>query len=254
MTWYRWISHRPGRRLWFFSVCPNDCLQSEITISHKAASSRIVSHKATILNWLRVVVGLLPSWPQRSDFHWGRPSLFSTRESICFRLRSSRIRPADGPDQLSSLSGQSSSHLTTHRGKPPSTRHTWAKGFLLIKSHLEEMTSTRLLCLSICSSLPDLFCVWKLNSQIKLWWRASSGVLSLLRKTTRTRHLEPYLFFAEHKTPRHPHTCVAALSWAPHKFVRSREWIRRLNYSQDCWNTASGFEAKCQIVSWWNWF
>lgn len=70
------------------------------------------------------------------------------------------------------------------------------------------MTSTRLLCLSICSSLPDLFCVWKLNSQIKLWWRASSGVLSLLRKTTRTRHLRPYLFLAEHKnTPPSPHLC-----------------------------------------------
>lgn len=54
--------------------------------------------------------------------------------------------------------------LTTDRGKYPSIWHTWAKGFLLIKSHLEEMTGTRLLCLSICSSLSDLFCVWKLNS------------------------------------------------------------------------------------------
>lgn len=40
---------------------------------------------------------------------------------------------------------------------------------------------------------------------------------SLLRKTTRTRYLKPYLFFAEHKTPCHLHTCVLALSWAPHK-------------------------------------
>lgn len=57
-----------------------------------------------------------------------------------------------------------SESLTTHTGKYSSTRHTWAKGFLLIKNHLEQMTSTRLPCLSMCSSLSDLFCVWKLNS------------------------------------------------------------------------------------------
>lgn len=54
--------------------------------------------------------------------------------------------------------------LAIQRGGYPSTWHAWAKGFLLIKSHLEAMTSTRPLCLSICSSLPDLFYVWKLNS------------------------------------------------------------------------------------------
>ena len=254
MTWYRWISHRPGRRLWFFSVCPNDCLQSEITISHKAASSWIVSHKATILNWLRALWVCCPADRSAVISIEDGPACCPPENPFASHWGPAGSDPRTGPDQLSSLSGQSASHLTTRRGKHPSTWHTWAKGFLLIKSHLEEMTSTRLLCLSICSSLPDLFCVWKLNSQIKLWWRASSGVLSLLRKTTRTRHLQPYLFLAEHKTPRHLHTCVAASSWAPHKFVCSREWIGRLNYSQDWWNAASGFEAGCQIVSWWNWF
>lgn len=51
-----------------------------------------------------------------------------------------------------------------HRGGYPSTWHTWAKGFLVIKSHLAAMTSPRSLGLLICSSLPDLFCVSKLNS------------------------------------------------------------------------------------------
>lgn len=55
-------------------------------------------------------------------------------------------------------------YFATHRGGYPSTWHTWAKGFLVIKSHLAAMTSPRSLGLLICSSLPDLFCVSKLNS------------------------------------------------------------------------------------------
>ncbi len=115
------------------------------------------------------VVGLLPSWPQPSDLHWGWTSLFSTRESIYFRLRqglaqSPTYEHDDRPSLQANNTVGNAESLTTHRGKNPSTWHTWAKGFLLIKSHLAEMTSTRLLCLSICSSLPDLFCVWKLNS------------------------------------------------------------------------------------------
>lgn len=47
---------------------------------------------------------------------------------------------------------------------PFNLKYTQAKRFVLIKIHLEAMTSTRLLCLSICSSFADLFCVWKLNS------------------------------------------------------------------------------------------
>lgn len=54
---------------------------------------------------------------------------------------------------------------------------------------------------------------------------------SLLRKTTRTRYLKPYLFFAEHKIPCHLHTCVAALSWAPHTL--HSEWISILLRSDE---------------------
>lgn len=112
-------------------------------------------------------VGLLPNCPQPSDLHWGWLSLFSTTKSIYFRLRRSlaHFPTREQADQLSLQANNSRWATTqTHRAKYPSTWRTWTKGFHLIKSHLEQMTSTRLLCLSICSSLPDLFCVRKLNS------------------------------------------------------------------------------------------
>lgn len=53
---------------------------------------------------------------------------------------------------------------TQNKG-PFNLRRTLAKRFVLNKIHLEAMTSFRPLCLSICSSFPDLFCSWKLNSK-----------------------------------------------------------------------------------------
>lgn len=69
-------------------------------------------------------------------------------------LTSYPYRPANAHRQLS----------RSQKEVPFNPKYTQAKRFVLIKIHLEEMTSTRPLCLSICSSFADLFCVWKLNS------------------------------------------------------------------------------------------
>lgn len=128
------------------SGCVNECLQSEISISHKTVPSWIISLKATIL--AASVVGLLPSWPQPSDPHWGLLSLFSTRQLIHYRLRQA-FWPVSNlwTCRAAVLAGEQHSvatgkNLTTQTVKYPSIWHTWAKGFLLIKSYLEEMTST----------------------------------------------------------------------------------------------------------------
>lgn len=69
-----------------------------------------------------------------------------------------------GPDHFPSrknnqlpLQATNTCLFATRWGGYPSTWHTWAKGFLVIKSHLAAMTSPRSLGLLICSSLPDLF-------------------------------------------------------------------------------------------------
>lgn len=69
------------------SVCPNECLQSEITISHKAVSWWIASHKATVLTWPPVPRVSCPVDHSPVISAEDGPSLFSTRESIYLRLR-----------------------------------------------------------------------------------------------------------------------------------------------------------------------
>lgn len=97
MTRCGWISHDLGRRL-VISVCPNECLHSEITISHKAVSWWIISHKATMLTWPPVLWVHCPAAHSQVISIVDGPVCYSTREWIYFRLMQAlaqSIRPVN---------------------------------------------------------------------------------------------------------------------------------------------------------------
>lgn len=85
MTWYGWVINLAGvggsfcLSKWLPTIRNYNQSQSCAAMDHFPQNN----HSELAAN----VVGLLPSWPQPSDLHWGWPSLFSNTESIYFRLR-----------------------------------------------------------------------------------------------------------------------------------------------------------------------
>lgn len=144
--------------------CPTACLSKRVAKirTHKAVSYWIASpKKATVPTG--PPVPLLRRSFERSSAASGEDTLACP--STNFYLRQIKIgfiqvltgypyRPANAHGQLS----------RSQKEVPFNPKYTQAKRFVLIKIHLEAMTSTRPLCLSICPSFADLFCVWKLNS------------------------------------------------------------------------------------------
>lgn len=169
MVWYGWISKHPGRELWFILFIQMNAYNQKL----QSVTKLCPAGPFPITQPFCIGCQCCGFTAQMTTAHWS--PLRMAQPVLHQRIHLLQIKAGFGlvcdllTDRPAVLAGQqhwvgNAECLTTHQGKYLSTWHTWAKGFLLIKSHLEEMTSTRLLCLSICSSLPDLFCVWKLNS------------------------------------------------------------------------------------------
>lgn len=160
MTWMDITTVWPQRgRLY----CPTACLSKRVAKirTHKAVSYWIASQKSNRSDRATGAVALALIWRGPAASGEDAPACPSTN----FHLRQIKIdliqvltsypyRPANAHRQLS----------RSQKKVPFNPKYTQAKRFVLIKIHLEAMTSTRPLCLSICSSFADLFCVWKLNS------------------------------------------------------------------------------------------
>lgn len=127
------------------------------------------------------------------------------------------------------------------------TQTTWPKGFLSLKAICRKWHVPARL--SIPSSSPDLLFVCG-NEIPKLKVVSCLKRSSLLLRKNNKNKVSLSLIYSSPgiKHPCRLHTCAAALSRAPHKFVPVLGMNHRLCYSENWWNTL-GFRPDRQIMS-----
>lgn len=176
------MSQRPAILTWL----PVSCVTAQLTTAHwsPARMPQPIKHQRTHL--VQIKPGLGPV----SDLCTCRPAALQANNTH--------------QDTLESL------NTAAHTEENASTWHTLATSILLIKEERNDEYPPAYIC-QFCSSSPDLFCVLKLNSQIK-HGDVPPAEFSLLSKTTRTRYPKPCLFFTEYKTADRLRT--VSLPWA----------------------------------------
>lgn len=159
LIWRASISNL-ARWPWFFSFLQTNSYDQKLQPVPRPPSNGSFSTKLPFWFDRRYCGFLLPGWRQPSDLHRGQSSLFSSTEPIYFRLRRGgglTNTPSSSAGWLL-LTGKGW-ELNHTRRECPSTRHTLTKGFILIKSHLEEMKYPPAVSVNLFFLVRPLLCV-----------------------------------------------------------------------------------------------